>query len=155
MNRRLTQPSFILALLMLAASGCASLPSNDDRSESLALRDTDETFLGLAAARHQSGHPDQSGFHLLGSGLDAFVARAVLARNAESSIDAQYYLLHDDLVGRLFIALLLKAADRGVRVRLWSMTWRLVAAISMRPHSMPIPISKFESLIPSVETSVA
>ncbi len=118
MNRRLTQPSFILALLMLAASGCASLPPNDDRSESLALRDTDETFLGLAAARHQSGHPDQSGFHLLASGLDAFVARAVMARNAESSIDAQYYLFHGDLVGRLFIDLLLKAADRGVRVRL-------------------------------------
>ncbi len=108
----------LLALLALLASGCASLPPNEPRSESFALRDTGETSLGIETARETSSHPGQSGFHLLGSGLDAFVARAVLANIAESSIDAQYYLLHNDLVGRLFIDLLLKAADRGVRVRL-------------------------------------
>ena len=42
----------------------------------------------------------------------------VLARRAERSIDVQYYLYHNDLVGRLFTDQLLKAADRGVRVRL-------------------------------------
>jgi len=42
----------------------------------------------------------------------------LLAYTAERSIDAQYYLLHSDLVGRLFLDALLKAADRGVRVRL-------------------------------------
>ena len=41
-----------------------------------------------------------------------------MAQIAERSIDTQYYLLHDDLTGRLFIDQLLKAADRGVRVRL-------------------------------------
>ena len=35
-------------------------------------------------------------FHLLDDGLDAFVARAVLANHAERSIDVQYYLYHDD-----------------------------------------------------------
>jgi len=63
-------------------------------------------------------HPGKSGFRLLGNGLDAFVARAVLAALAERSIDVQYYLYHDDLVARLFTDQLLKAADRGVRVRL-------------------------------------
>ena len=116
--RKLYQPAHAIALFILFASGCASLPPIGDRPESLAIRNTDETRLGQAAARHGSAHPGQSGFHLLSSGLDAFVARAVLANRAESSIDAQYYLLHNDLVGRLFIDLLLKAADRGVRVRL-------------------------------------
>ena len=60
----------------------------------------------------------QDGFLLLDSGLDAFVARAVLTRHAERSIDLQYYLYHQDLVGHLFLDLLVKAADRGVRVRL-------------------------------------
>jgi len=55
---------------------------------------------------------------LLDDGLDAFVARAVLAERAEQSLDAQYYLYHGDLVGRLFTGLLVNAADRGVRVRL-------------------------------------
>ncbi|MGB2929048.1 MAG: phospholipase D family protein, partial [Desulfobacterales bacterium] len=63
-------------------------------------------------------HPDQSGFLLLGNGLDAFVARALLAQGAERSIDSQYYMIHKDTVGWLFIDQLYKAADRGVRVRL-------------------------------------
>jgi putative cardiolipin synthase len=55
---------------------------------------------------------------LLENGLDAFVARGVMTHYAERSIDAQYFMIHDDLVARLFIDHLLKAADRGVRVRL-------------------------------------
>ena len=46
------------------------------------------------------------------------MARALLANGAERSIDAQYFLLQSDLIGRLFVDQLLKAADRGVRVRL-------------------------------------
>lgn len=60
----------------------------------------------------------ESEFVLLDNGLDAFAARAILAESAKKSIDAQYYLLHDDVVGRLFVALLAEAANRGVRVRL-------------------------------------
>ena len=41
-----------------------------------------------------------------------------MSASAEHSIDAQYYLLNNDLVGNLFLDLLLDAADRGVRVRL-------------------------------------
>jgi putative cardiolipin synthase len=58
------------------------------------------------------------GFILLDSGLDAFVARAILAEIAEKSLDVQYYLYHQDLVGGLFTGYLVKAADRGVRVRI-------------------------------------
>ena len=43
--------------------------------------------------------------------------RIVSARLAVSSLDLQYYIWHDDLTGRLLAAELLKAADRGVRVR--------------------------------------
>jgi phosphatidylserine/phosphatidylglycerophosphate/cardiolipin synthase-like enzyme len=59
-----------------------------------------------------------SGVHLLYRGPDAFLARLVLADAAERSIDAQYYIWHDDTTGRVLIAALLEAADRGVRVRL-------------------------------------
>ncbi len=110
--------AFALALPVLLSTACASLPPIEDRPESLTLRNTENTQLGIEASRQALSHPGQSGFYLLVRGLDAFVARAVLASVAESSIDAQYYLLHNDLVGRLFIGELLKAADRGVRVRL-------------------------------------
>lgn len=103
---------------LLVAGGCASLPTGFDKPETRAFTDTDSTFLGQESRQARQGHPDLTGFYALGNGLDAFVARAVLARTAERSIDAQYYILHDDLTGRLFIHELLKAADRGVRVRL-------------------------------------
>ncbi len=104
------------SVLMLL--GCATLPENFDRPESYALVDTENTSLGRLHAAERAAYPGKSGFHLLANGLDAFVARAVLSNHAERSIDAQYYLYHNDLVGKLFSDLLLKAADRGVRVRL-------------------------------------
>jgi putative cardiolipin synthase len=105
-----------VALLMIV--GCATLPEDFDRSESYALTDTENTTFGRSSAAERATHPGKSGFHLLANGLDAFVARAVLSHRAERSIDVQYYLYHNDLVGKLFSDLLLKAADRGVRVRL-------------------------------------
>jgi putative cardiolipin synthase len=95
-----------------------SLPPNDDREAAYTFTDTGDTWLGRALRAHPAGPAGSSGFYLLSGGVDAFAARAVLARRAERSIDAQYYLLHDDLVGKLFLDLLLRAAERGVRVRL-------------------------------------
>ena len=107
----------ILVALSLVTA-CATLPENFRRNETLAYPDTGDTLLGREVSRQAAAHPGESGFYLLGNGLDAFVARAVLARLAERSIDVQYYLYHDDLVGRLLSWQLLQAADRGVRVRL-------------------------------------
>ena len=98
--------------------GCASLPTDFERHESHAYMDTDDTRLGKTIQAEKPAHSNQSGFLLLGNGLDAFVARALLAQSAERSIDTQYYMIHNDTVGGLFIDQLYKAADRGVRVRL-------------------------------------
>ncbi|MBT8438567.1 MAG: phospholipase D family protein [Gammaproteobacteria bacterium] len=116
-------PNRFLELLvvsfLLLASGCASLPENTNRQASYALTDTDDTSFGRkSAARIEIQGNGQDGFLLLESGLDAFVARALLAHYAERSIDLQYYLYHRDLVGRLLMNKLIQAADRGVRVRL-------------------------------------
>jgi putative cardiolipin synthase len=110
--------TFLAATLVLyLIVGCATLPENFEKPESYAYTDTDDTPIGKARRDEINAHPGQSGFLLLGNGLDAFLARTLLAENAERSIDVQYYLYHDDLIGRLFTDLLLKAANRGVRVR--------------------------------------
>jgi putative cardiolipin synthase len=113
-------PALLAVLVALSlVTACATLPENVGRKETFAYPDTGDTLLGRAISREGAAHPPgESGFHLLGNGLDAFVARAVLAHFAERSIDVQYYLYHDDLVGRLLTWQLLQAADRGVRVRL-------------------------------------
>jgi putative cardiolipin synthase len=109
----------ITLLCLLALGGCASLPDNTQRSESLHYTDTGDTALGQMFEARMPAHAEgESAFLLLANGLDAFVARAVLAQMAERSIDTQYYMMHSDEVGTLFANELLKAANRGVRVRL-------------------------------------
>ena len=80
----------LIVSFLLLAGGCASLPENNNRQATYALTDTDDTTFGqLTAKRIQTEGQGQDGFLLLGSGLDAFVARAMLARHAERSIDLQ------------------------------------------------------------------
>ena len=52
---------------------------------------------------------------------DAFLSiasRIHLIRQAKQHLDLQYYIWEDDTIGRMLLAELLKAADRGVKVRL-------------------------------------
>ena len=107
-----------ISIFLWAAAGCSHLPTDFERLPSYALIDTRDTLIGRMVAKEVAENPGKSGFHLLSDGLDAFVARALLANFAERSIDVQYYLYHDDLVGGLLTNELVKAADRGVRVRL-------------------------------------
>ena len=104
--------------MLFVFAGCANLPDNFGRTTTFAFTPDEKTRLYQATTKAVGEEPDESAYLLLGNGLDALVARAVLAHYAQKSIDAQYYLLHNDVVGRLFIDQLLKAADRGVRVRL-------------------------------------
>jgi putative cardiolipin synthase len=102
---------------MLLGAGCASLPTDVERSESRALTDTATTPLGRSVAAWTASHDGRSGFHPLPDGLDALGARLALIDRAERSIDAQYFLLKKDEAGAAFAGKLLEAADRGVRVR--------------------------------------
>ena len=109
-------------LLMAAAllmSACASIDFDYPRPESYALTATDDTYLGKQLSEIGAEYPaDYSGFIPISNGIDALAARLLIAERAERTIDAQYYLIKADTVGLAFIDTLLKAADRGVRVRL-------------------------------------
>lgn len=83
-----------------------------------AIADTRKTQLGESITREVQEHGANSGFRLLGSGLDAFATRLILMEAAETSLDVQSYLFHNDTTAKLFTHYLLRAADRGVRVRM-------------------------------------
>ena len=106
------------ALFLLLTSSCSTLPPRPEYPVSHAFDDTSDSALTQSLNQRLARHPGKDGFLLLESGLDAFVARAALASYARRSIDVQYYLYHRDEVGSVFTALLLEAADRGVRVRI-------------------------------------
>jgi cardiolipin synthase C len=71
-------------------------------------------FFGPAADKH----PGLSGFSLLSHGREAFIVRLALADLAERSLDMQYYIWDGDTTGRIILDRVMKAADRGVMVRL-------------------------------------
>src|SRR4029453_15210402 len=112
-----------LALLTLI-TGCAALVGGTPtippalKPPSTVLDADPNTRFGRSFTPLVAAHPGQSGFYLLNNGIEALAARLLLSSRAERSIDAQYYLLHADLAGYVFVDQLLKAADRGVRVRL-------------------------------------
>ena len=103
-----------LALLLLA--GCASIDFDYPRSESFHLTDTADTYLGKQIAPVVASQPpDQSGFYPMNDGIDALASRLLLAHRAEKSIDVQYYLIKDDIVGRAFILSLREAGAEDAR----------------------------------------
>jgi putative cardiolipin synthase len=59
-----------------------------------------------------------SGLLLIADNYDAFAARVLAARGATSSLDLMYYLWHDDHTGRVLMQEVVRAAERGVRVRI-------------------------------------
>jgi putative cardiolipin synthase len=114
---RMRALGLVIALLLVQA--CAPTLSADlPIARSTAPSAGEDTALGREFAPDVRSHPGESGFRLLDEGQDAFQARLALADLAQRSLDAQYFLWSDDAVGMVMIERLVRAASRGVRVRL-------------------------------------
>lgn len=108
-----------LVFMLLIVAGCATIDYAYPRQDSYFLPDTSNTRLGKSIEPDVAKKPpNQSGFYSIADGMDALTARLLLANYADRSIDVQYYLVKNDIVGRVFMYALLQAADRGVRIRL-------------------------------------
>ena len=112
---------FIALLLVTFVFGMKlifPLPKQNFAERQLRLPPDTEGELGRIIAPIVAAHPGESGVLPLADGRDAFAARMLLARAAQQSIDAQYYIWQDDTTGLMLLDELRAAADRGVRVRL-------------------------------------
>lgn len=112
------RPCVVVAALVLVGlllAGCATGPLPRGPVSSAAPLATSgalhDAVVGLGLA------PGESAYRLVAGGEDAFALRYATAQRASASIDAQYYMWHDDLTGRLIAGELFAAAERGVRVR--------------------------------------
>jgi putative cardiolipin synthase len=128
-------------LLSLLLTGCAGPLPAVQRTPSHALTDTAGTTLARDQAYLVGAHPDVSGLRVFSEPHDAFAARVLLADAAERTVDAQYFIWHDDTVGVLLWRALWNAAERGVRVRLLlddangsAALDPLLAALDAHPH---------------------
>jgi putative cardiolipin synthase len=106
----------VFGVLLLAA--CTSVPFDYPREPSYrgervasgSLAELEQVWLADAE--------EKTAVVPLGKGADAYAVRLDLIERAQSTIDAQYFLIKPDAAGVGFTGALLRAADRGVRVRL-------------------------------------
>ena len=82
----------IIFVLPLFMSGCASLPTDFERSPSHLIKETSDTRLGHVIEPVVAIHPEKSGFHALTEGTDAFATRLYLVQTADKTLDIQYYI---------------------------------------------------------------
>jgi putative cardiolipin synthase len=87
-----------------------------------------------------AAHPGQSGAYVLDSSEEALLSRAWLTDNAAKTIDVQYFIWSTDTIGTLAGEALLRAAERGVHVRvlvddfLIEAPLRLLKTLAQRPN---------------------
>ncbi|MEJ2275980.1 MAG: hypothetical protein P8Y01_15665, partial [Woeseiaceae bacterium] len=81
------------------------------------FRGNENTRIGHRVEDLSGKHQGASGFAIIRYGRPALTARVALADLAEKTLDVQYYIWEADATGRILAERLVRAADRGVRVR--------------------------------------
>ena len=84
--------------------------SDIHRNDSVSLSEELKEFKDLMV--------DKTGVYVLEDGAGSMVTRAWLTEYAEKSIDIQYFIFSTDNVGLIACDYLVRAADRGVKVRI-------------------------------------
>jgi putative cardiolipin synthase len=112
--------AFVCLTLSLLVACTDNSPNNQSVTNvpsSSASIDHTSTVLGRRLHDREAAHPDESGFAIIRRGRQALAARIALTDLAEKSLDVQYYIWEADPTGRILADRLVRAADRGVRVR--------------------------------------
>ncbi|MBY0406566.1 MAG: phospholipase D family protein [Rickettsiales bacterium] len=104
----------VLSLLMGCESRAERLPAPP---QSHAIAKDTPTSLNVALAPAINAHPGESGFHVVTTGSEGFRLRLALIRAADKTLDLQYYGINDDATSNLMLEAVLRAAQRGVRIR--------------------------------------
>ncbi|RYF23591.1 MAG: phospholipase D family protein [Comamonadaceae bacterium] len=126
MNNSLAEPSrhwprwLLLGALPWLLAACAGLPQDVDRPVSSALPPSTQTTLGQIARDRTpaAARASASGFLLLSGPQDAYGSRLALVREAQKTLDLQYYAIHADASSERLLRGVVSAARRGVRVRI-------------------------------------
>ena len=110
----------IYCSIAITVTGCSTLPKHTIESipETTLQVDTAQTTLAQIIQPLQEQHPDLTGYLVLFEPLEALATRLSLIDKAEKRLDLQYYIWDNDKVGSLALHALIRAADRGVKIRL-------------------------------------
>ena len=114
-NNPLQRLGIGLALLLMAA--CTSVPFDYPRDASYQQQAATTGSLSQLSETWLQEKNQRTAVYPLQNGTDAYQVRLDMIDRAQMTIDAQYFLIKPDAAGVGFSGALLRAADRGVRVR--------------------------------------
>jgi putative cardiolipin synthase len=117
---RTALPSLLVSMVLWLVAGCSSLPpaATQPKPVTRALDSSPDTALGKAFDALTKDRGSDSGFRLISTGIDGLTARLEMIDASQRSIDVQSYIFRADNSGNLVVQALLRAADRGVRIRI-------------------------------------
>ena len=105
--------------LIVGIPACTTLPKQTPQPIEYAFdTETKQTSLAQIILPLREQNPNLTGYHVLYDPLEALAARIHLIDKAEKTLDLQYYIWDNDKIGSLALHSIIKAADRGVKVRL-------------------------------------
>jgi putative cardiolipin synthase len=113
-------PLFCLLIIFLAP-GCSAPPDKipvPEKDFCSSIHRNDSLSLSKELEPMAAQMKEQTGVYVLEDGGGSLVARAWLSEYAEKTIDVQYFIFSTDNVGLIACDYLVRAADRGVQVRI-------------------------------------
>ena len=112
--------TFFLLLIQLLILSCKQEKIMTKTSTNNCQNINRDTTISLSSALKEVRPlmQDKTGVYVLEDGGTAMVTRAWLCEYAEKSIDIQYFIFSADNIGLIACDYLVRAADRGVKVRL-------------------------------------
>lgn len=109
---------FIISTILISCGDSSiEIPAYEKDFCSL-IHDDDSISLSHEIESFKDSMQKKTGVYVLEDGGTAMISRAWLTEHAEKTIDIQYFIFATDNVGLIAVDYLVRAADRGVKVRI-------------------------------------
>lgn len=111
----------LILFFILISTACNDVkhkPSITGNNFCASIHPRDSTSLSQELSLVKQQLENKTGVYVLEDGEGAMIARAWLSEYAENTIDVQYFIFSTDNVGLIACDYLVRAADRGVKVRI-------------------------------------
>lgn len=111
----------VTSVMFFLISACSSVDDHISAAEQDYCSAIDNTT-PIALSKYLSPFEDKmkksTGVYVLEQGTEAMFSRAWLSDHAQKTIDVQYFIFSADNIGLIAVDYLVKAAERGVKVRI-------------------------------------
>lgn len=110
-----------ISLLIFLLPACSTVEDHISASEQNFCAAVDNKSIKILSeylTPFEEKMKSSTGVYVLEQGTEAMLSRAWLSEHAQQTIDVQYFIFSSDNIGLIAIDYLVKAAERGVKVRL-------------------------------------